>query len=365
MYTYPFLFILAFTLIILLPSPLPFPFALPFPLPPSYPLPLPSPSPFLPLSRSHQGYTDGQPSALTLAFTLTFTLNLKFIITLTLTYTLTLALALTLTLILLPLPYPFPCPFPPCPYPCPYPYPCSCPWPCPWSYCSSPILAITLSFLLVLPFLSLLPFCSYPFLYPYPYPELVSGDIVAFLFLQAASTGNSRDESLSALVKEVRELVEELMEQVGVNEAKSLADLKDFTQKFKARAPLPRSTHRYRYDKRGVSSRVVLSCCSLFVVPVTPNCTRTACSLALLPSLRHCILCQSGLMNSGEQIIFRWSKEYCRNFIRGDFILGIFPWVVGCNSNYLVSECSTMTTCTQQPLASIRQKSEYRLPLCP
>lgn len=66
---------------------------------------------------------------------------------------------------------------------------------------------------------------------------LVSGDVV--FVLQAASAGSSRDESLSALVKEVRELVEELMEQVGVNEAKSLADLKDFTQKFKARAPLP------------------------------------------------------------------------------------------------------------------------------
>ncbi|CAN0481188.1 unnamed protein product, partial [Laminaria digitata] len=48
-----------------------------------------------------------------------------------------------------------------------------------------------------------------------------------------ASAGSHRDESLSALVKDVRELVEELMEQVGVNEAKSLADLKDFTQKFK------------------------------------------------------------------------------------------------------------------------------------
>ena len=85
------------------------------------------------------------------------------------------------------------------------------------------------------------------------------------------------------------------MEQVGVNEAKSLADLKDFTQKFKARAPLPRSIliRQVRHIK---PSALILSFPFLFfAVSDRPNSARDACSLALLLSPRRCVLWQSGL----------------------------------------------------------------------
>lgn len=47
------------------------------------------------------------------------------------------------------------------------------------------------------------------------------------------SAGHSREDNLALLVRDVRELVEELMEQVGSTDAKALVDLKYVAQNFK------------------------------------------------------------------------------------------------------------------------------------